>query len=156
MFFMDFFSWKKKFFFWKKYMSTQNFPKIPKIALRKPCDHYSNPREGETWNSAQDDFLLGGSSYIVLHEFSCCFSRISKILLIFLLFSKDFPVEFLKMLNFFAKKNPGKCWKLLKNTFFSNFSCLKKTLLVDRVRVCAELEENLDLIHRGVFSARRF
>ena len=32
----------------KKYMSTQNFPKIPKIALRKPCDHYSNPREGET------------------------------------------------------------------------------------------------------------
>ena len=63
MFFMDFFVLKKKVFFWKKYMPTQNFPKIPKIALRKPCDHYSNPMEGETWNSAQDDFLLGGSSY---------------------------------------------------------------------------------------------
>ena len=55
-------SWK---LFWKKskkYMSTQNFPKIPKITLRKPCDHYSNPTQGETWNSAQDDFILGGSS----------------------------------------------------------------------------------------------
>ena len=50
-FFHDIFFWKcskkmcfgKKWheiFFWTRYIPTQNFPKIPKIALRRPCDQY--------------------------------------------------------------------------------------------------------------------
>ena len=41
---------KKYIYFSKKYMSTPNFPKIPKIALRKPCDHFCYHREVETCN----------------------------------------------------------------------------------------------------------
>ena len=41
-------SWKQNIIFWKKYMSTQNFPKIPKITLRKLCEHFCYHSESKT------------------------------------------------------------------------------------------------------------
>ena len=53
---------KKSFFFWKKYMSTQNFPKIPKIALRKSCDHF-----WDLWRAKREIRLKMTSFWVALH-----------------------------------------------------------------------------------------
>ena len=45
-------------------MSILNFPKIPKIALRKFCELSGGPWRSKYAKSTQDYFLLGGSSYL--------------------------------------------------------------------------------------------
>ena len=41
-----------------------NFPKIPKIALRKFCELSYGSWRSKRAKSTQDSFLLGGSSYV--------------------------------------------------------------------------------------------
>ena len=55
-----------------------NFPKIPKIALRKFSELSHSLWRSKRAKSTQDSFLLGGSSYIYMVEQNQLFLKSSK------------------------------------------------------------------------------